>query len=1442
MSSIRINTTPGGSDNYLNVKLDQKFDFVEILSLKITQEEVYRKFCSDYGVVVGRVTVNNGFGVPNAKVSIFIPVDDIDKENSEIFGLYPYEQVFDKNEDAYRYNLLPKKNETNNDCFTPIGSFFNKREVQDNDEALEIYCKYYKFTTTTNNSGDFMIFGVPTGPNQLHIDADLSNIGIISQAPYDLIRDGSNEKLFQSVSKFKESENLDTLTQLKTKSPISVNVIPFWGDLEQCEIGITRTDVNLGVNIVPTSIFIGSIFSDNDKGGINKKCVPRGKMGEMDKLITGPGTIEMIRKLPDGSTERYDVEGGQVIDENGAWAYQIPMNLDYITTDEYGNIVPTDDPNRGIPTRARVRFRIGMFDSGGEGRLRARAKFLVPHNPANLTEVDWNFSEKTEDFSFDDMYWNKIYTVANHIPSYSRTSFSPNSYIAIKDIENGQNTPFPFNRVDLTNNPGLFLFAILCQIFQIFIVIVIFVNLLVTFLNGIVQFLNAIGEFFGGDNLIPYVKYITLNCNGDKYCVGCCQSCPGFNVGEPEKIQDATGQKWLNCVTINLALGLNLIKFNFLNDWINGTLYAMLFKIKRKKRGSGKEKFCEWGCSLDNDGDGNNDNPCWSASYFDTCSSAPPQNQTISSSIGNSTISGGIIKKNEEEDEYYYAPIESNGQVKFLATKIINLGSVFDCDWQGLPKFYPYLIDTTYNPPNETPIYYDSTDPDYPSQLEESGYDNVNGPALIAKVACGVGVITSFINVGDDQCNNIRRMCELGMGIDEDRRDVGGGQAPDAKILNDDIENPWIRGLFTYLNYPTSINTIPLVFIDNGLTQYTYTAPYYKEFRGYDHLIADNPTIWQFDNSYYFYFGLKPGASALQKLYTKYLPNCKRVVENDLKIIIDDVINDNISGIGTGSISFHIEGGIGPYTYQWLGPTYGDYQYKCPDPDNYLDSSDCGNPDGGTSDNPFTITDLLGGSYTLIVTDSNGNQTTTTVNLSGLNSVQCEVQPTPVDASGNGKVKVSINGGVSPYTIEIQGVTNTAYNIVLNTAQQNYCYGNCTGPTDLPNVLNQLPAGQYIVTVTDSGVQAIINGESTTIYTECVKSLLISQPQNITLSVQTADANCNGNYGEGLVNIIGGVAPYDIEWLLVSSNNLDYQNLVNTIISNSIQPANLVAGNYAITITDLAGNVQSTTAVIYEPPQVTVLVNNINAPGCYFSETGGAQVTINGQNPPYNIEVIGDTSLIITNAPNGLTNINTLLASQTPYEMKVTDANGCEIIEQFTVPYPQYGELYVRAFSKSYFDGGVDKSRIIVSFKGGNGGPYHFRLPNGNWISLGNPYTTTLPVIDYSNTLSTDYQLYQSTTSVGGEDTFEFQFWVSDTGVATFYPFNFEYYLTEKGQQDVYAMYRGKLQLQSDGTIGLGTYDSQQGTQAPYGCYTFDNISNTPVLGQAPQGTQISQP
>ena len=87
--SYRIRATPGVG-KHIDIKLEQDFEFLEILSLKILQSEIYTRVCSDYGVIVGRVSVNNGFGLPNAKVSVFIPLTDEDSQNPIISELYPY--------------------------------------------------------------------------------------------------------------------------------------------------------------------------------------------------------------------------------------------------------------------------------------------------------------------------------------------------------------------------------------------------------------------------------------------------------------------------------------------------------------------------------------------------------------------------------------------------------------------------------------------------------------------------------------------------------------------------------------------------------------------------------------------------------------------------------------------------------------------------------------------------------------------------------------------------------------------------------------------------------------------------------------------------------------------------------------------------------------------------------------------------------------------------------------------------------------------------------------------------------------------------------------------------------------------------------------------------------------------------------------------------------
>jgi hypothetical protein len=82
----------------------------------------------------------------------------------------------------------------------------NKREVLDNDQLGYIYEKYYKFTNTTNHAGDFMIFGVPLGTHTVHVDADISDIGILSQRPYDLISQGTPKEFFDSSTKFKKDK------------------------------------------------------------------------------------------------------------------------------------------------------------------------------------------------------------------------------------------------------------------------------------------------------------------------------------------------------------------------------------------------------------------------------------------------------------------------------------------------------------------------------------------------------------------------------------------------------------------------------------------------------------------------------------------------------------------------------------------------------------------------------------------------------------------------------------------------------------------------------------------------------------------------------------------------------------------------------------------------------------------------------------------------------------------------------------------------------------------------------------------------------------------------------------------------------------------------------------------------------------------------------------
>ena len=152
--SYRIRTELGINKS-IDVQLDQEFEFLEILSLKIQQADIYTRSCADYGVVVGRVTANNGFGLPNARVAVFIPIDSVDESNPLISSIYPYKSPTDKNEDGYRYNLLPYEKSYSTHAAT--GTLPTRLDALTATTAIEVYDKYYKLTAKTNDSGDYVI-------------------------------------------------------------------------------------------------------------------------------------------------------------------------------------------------------------------------------------------------------------------------------------------------------------------------------------------------------------------------------------------------------------------------------------------------------------------------------------------------------------------------------------------------------------------------------------------------------------------------------------------------------------------------------------------------------------------------------------------------------------------------------------------------------------------------------------------------------------------------------------------------------------------------------------------------------------------------------------------------------------------------------------------------------------------------------------------------------------------------------------------------------------------------------------------------------------------------------------------------------------------------------------------------------------------------------------
>lgn len=301
--------------------------------------------------------------------------------------------------------------------------------------------------------------------------------------------------------------------------------------------------------------------------------------------------------------------------------------------------------------------------------------------------------------------------------------------------------------------------------------------------------------------------------------------------------------------------------------------------------------------------------------------------------------------------------------------------------------------------------------------------------------------------------------------------------------------------------------------------------------------------------------------------------------------------NIGCSGLSNGTATSSTTGGTAPYTYNW----------------NTTPAQTTANASA-----------LGAGTYTLIVTDSNGCADTATVIITQPNTLAASVSAhTKINCHGgnNGTATVTVTGGTMPYTYQWN-----------------------TTPVQTSATATGLAAGTYIATVTDS------NGCTDTAV------IVLSQPSILNASISAAGNNtCFGvNNGTATATVTGGTTPYTYQWN-------------TTPVQTGATATNLAAGNYTVTVTDSSGCTDTATVVITQPTVLNATISNKTNTSCFGSNNGNATVVASGGTAPYTIS--WNTSPVQTSSTA------TGLAAGI-YIATVTDSNGCTDTAIVTITSP----------------------------------------------------------------------------------------------------------------------------------------------------------------------------
>ena len=321
------------------------------------------------------------------------------------------------------------------------------------------------------------------------------------------------------------------------------------------------------------------------------------------------------------------------------------------------------------------------------------------------------------------------------------------------------------------------------------------------------------------------------------------------------------------------------------------------------------------------------------------------------------------------------------------------------------------------------------------------------------------------------------------------------------------------------------------------------------------------------------------------------------------------------------------------------------------------------------STNSQNLTGVSAGNYLLTVSDVNSCSTTGSVSITGpAAALSATITPTAVkcNAGTDGSVSLTPSGGTTPYSFSWSNGANTE---------------------DLSNI----SANTYSVTITDNHA------------CQYLTSTTVTQPlAPLSMTNTITDVKCKGD-ATGVIDITvaDGTSPYSYIW----SNSAITQDLNNVI-----------AGNYAVTISDFNNCKFYNTLTVAEPVLTLTISNTITDVLCNGNSTGAINVTTNGGTSPYTYSW--------TNGSN-TEDISTIQSGN--YALTVTDANLCKVYGAYTVTQPAAALSATITPTAVKCNAGTDGS-VSLTPSGGTT-PYSFSWSNGaNTEDLSNISANTYSV------------------------------------------------------------------------------------------------------------------